>query len=55
MELDEDGYISTQDLVKTSVKGVFSCGDVSNKLYAQAITAAAEGFLASVEVRNFLG
>ncbi|AAX17023.1 thioredoxin-disulfide reductase [Borrelia hermsii] len=55
LELDEDGYISTQALVKTSVKGVFSCGDVSNKLYAQAITAAAEGFLASVEVRNFLG
>ncbi|BDU62809.1 thioredoxin reductase [Candidatus Borrelia fainii] len=55
LELDEDGYISTQDLVKTSVEGVFSCGDVSNKLYAQAITAAAEGFLASVELRNFLG
>ncbi|AHE62835.1 thioredoxin-disulfide reductase [Borrelia parkeri] len=55
LELDEDGYISTQDFVKTSVEGVFSCGDVSNKLYAQAITAAAEGFLASVELRNFLG
>ncbi|ACH93458.1 thioredoxin-disulfide reductase [Borrelia duttonii] len=55
LKLDDDGYISTQDIVKTSVNGVFSCGDVSNKLYAQAITAAAEGFLASVEVRNFLG
>ncbi|AHH10696.1 Thioredoxin reductase [Borrelia coriaceae ATCC 43381] len=44
LELDGDGYISTTDLVKTSVEGVFSCGDVSNKLYAQAITAAAEGF-----------
>ncbi|WP_024653518.1 thioredoxin-disulfide reductase [Borrelia persica] len=55
LELDEDGYIATQDTVKTSVQGIFSCGDVSNKLYAQAITAAAEGFLASVEVRNFLG
>lgn len=55
LELDEDGYVSTQDIVKTSVEGVFSCGDVSNKLYAQAITAAAEGFLASVELRNFLG
>ncbi|AHH08495.1 thioredoxin-disulfide reductase [Borrelia anserina] len=54
LELDEDGYISTRDLVKTSVEGIFSCGDVSNKLYAQAITAAAEGFLASVELRNFL-
>ncbi|AGT27474.1 thioredoxin-disulfide reductase [Borrelia miyamotoi] len=54
LELDEDGYILTKDLVKTSVEGVFSCGDVSNKFYAQAITAAAEGFLASVELRNFL-
>ncbi|AYE36382.1 thioredoxin-disulfide reductase [Borrelia turcica IST7] len=55
LELDEDGYIVTQGCVKTSVDGVFSCGDVSNKLYAQAITAAAEGFIASVEMRNFLG
>ncbi|BCR21939.1 thioredoxin-disulfide reductase [Borrelia sp. HM] len=54
LELDEDGYILTKDLVKTSVEGVFSCGDVSNKIYAQAITAAAEGFIASVELRNFL-
>ena len=54
LELDEDGYILTRDLVKTSVEGVFSCGDVSNKIYAQAITAAAEGFIASVELRNFL-
>ncbi|QMU99285.1 thioredoxin-disulfide reductase [Borrelia sp. A-FGy1] len=55
LELDEDGYIVTQDRVKTSVDGVFSCGDANNKLYAQAITAAAEGFIASVEMRNFLG
>ncbi|UER67681.1 thioredoxin-disulfide reductase [Borrelia sp. BU AG58] len=55
LELDEDGYILTQDCVKTSVEGVFSCGDVSNKLYAQAITAAAEGFIASVELGKFLG
>ncbi|WP_445436016.1 thioredoxin-disulfide reductase [Candidatus Borreliella tachyglossi] len=55
LELDEGGYIMTQDFVKTSVEGVFSCGDVSNKLYAQAITAAAEGFIASVELRKFLG
>ncbi|WKC58067.1 thioredoxin-disulfide reductase [Borrelia sp. P9F1] len=55
LELDEDGYIVTQNCVKTSVEGVFSCGDVSNKLYAQAVTAAAEGFMASVELGKFLG
>ncbi|UGQ17307.1 thioredoxin-disulfide reductase [Borrelia sp. RT1S] len=55
LELDEDGYIVTQNCVKTSVEGVFSCGDVSNKLYAQAVTAAAEGFVASVELGKFLG
>ncbi|AJA90322.1 thioredoxin reductase [Borreliella chilensis] len=54
LDLDEEGFIITKDFVKTSVDGVFSCGDVSNKLYAQAITAASEGFIASVELRNFL-
>ncbi|EED29392.1 thioredoxin-disulfide reductase [Borreliella garinii] len=54
LDLDEEGFIITKDVVKTSVDGVFSCGDVSNKLYAQAITAAAEGFIASVELGNFL-
>ncbi|WKC79897.1 thioredoxin-disulfide reductase [Borreliella tanukii] len=53
LDLDEEGFIVTKDVVKTSVEGVFSCGDVSNKLYAQAITAAAEGFIASVELGNF--
>src|SRR6204780_265574 len=43
IDLDDDGYIVTKDQVQTKVKGVFACGDVQDRRYRQAITAAGTG------------
>ncbi len=54
IELDPDGYIISKGGARTSVTGVFHAGDVQDRTYRQAITAAGAGCMAAIEVERFL-
>jgi thioredoxin reductase (NADPH) len=54
LDLDPDGYLISRGGARTNIPGVFHAGDVQDRIYRQAITAAGAGCMAAIEVERML-
>ena len=54
VEIDEKGYIKTNEDSATNIKGVFAAGDITNSKFKQAITGVAEGVIAAYHVYEYV-